>query len=102
MKIKLVFRLIKDNGTRALKDLRGNLLLPMCRQTMHDQYIGFPKVHQSHVYLKSLEIGTPFSPLVFLSHAGPDIRVDNVSPIRGVSWIIYKADIRPGTSKHLR
>src|SRR4030043_918228 len=94
MKIKLVLRLIKDNGPGAIKDLGGNLFFPVCRQAGHDKHIGFPHVHQCPVYLKSPEIGAPFSPLVFLSHAGPDIRIYNVGPIRSVPWIVSQADIR--------
>ena len=70
--------IIGNETLRALDDLINNFLVAMGRQAMHDNGVLAGDAHEQGIDLIGLKRFPALSLFVFLTHAGPDIGIDDI------------------------
>ena len=74
-RVKLVLGLREGDAAWTVHDFRGYLFSPVCRKTVHYQWILVTAGEKLFVYLKRPE---DLGSLSFFPHAYPDVGVDHV------------------------
>ena len=90
-----------DYGTlRSIDHLGSDLFAPMCRQTVQEAGVF---VGRSHDICRDLMIGEIFESLLlfgFLTHAGPNVRVDDIRTFDRLSRVVRHRDAATRRLRH--
>src|SRR5437867_1365862 len=95
LRVQAVLRLIEHRALRTVDHLVGDLLAAMRRKVVQDDRVRFRPREKRRVELEPLERATATLVLLFLTHAGPHIRVHDVRAAHRGDRIVAERDLRP-------
>src|SRR5688572_8728454 len=89
-----VLRLIEHRALRTVDDLVRDLFAAVRGQIVQNDRIALGPREQGRVELETLERAAPALVFLLLTHAGPDIRVDDIGVANGGDRIVADGDSR--------
>ena len=90
-----VFRLVKDDAVFRIRHLIGYFFSSMGRQAVHEDVILLRPLDEFGIDLVGFQDLHPLLPLLLFAHAGPYIRIDNVSPFNRLFRVLSHLDFTP-------
>jgi hypothetical protein len=94
--VSWVVSLLISCRIRRIDDLVGDLLAAVGRQAVHENGVLLGQRHEPAVDLEGGENAGPFFLFGFLSHGGPDVRVDGVGAAHRLLGLIREREVETG------
>ena len=92
--MQAVFRLLQDHGLRPVQHRSGNFLTPVGRQAMQHDGRRFRPAELFFVQLVGGHGLQAFGLFLLLSHTRPDVRIERIGILRGLTGVMHNLDSR--------
>src|SRR5438105_2172770 len=96
--MEAVLRLVPDGALRAIENVLGDLLAVMGGQTMEDDRVAARVGYERRIDAEAAEIAEPTLAVLFLPHARPDVRVEDVGAACSSLRIVRELHVAPFSS----